>query len=127
MISGLTSFRGGSATSSTAFPIVNEICDFVSHSIKTHRFDEQTFALDTIHETIARGSSEFLSSQHTVDFFRSIMWKTDLMDKRGYERWESAGRPNLRANAQQKAQQILSSWPDKQLPREFIEAVRNLK
>jgi trimethylamine:corrinoid methyltransferase-like protein len=127
LISGLTSFRSGSASSPTTFPIVNEVYDFVSHSIKTHRFDEQTFALDTIHETIARGSSEFLSSQHTVDCFRSIMWKTDLMDKRGYEPWEAAGRPNLRANAQQKAQQILSSVADKQVPREFIEAVKSLK
>jgi trimethylamine:corrinoid methyltransferase-like protein len=55
------------------------------------------------------------------------MWKTDLMDKRGYERWEAAGQPNLRANAHQKAQQILSSMADKQVPREFVEAVKSLK
>lgn len=127
MISGLTSFRGGSATSAVMFPIVNEVYDFVNRSFQAHQFDQKTFALDTIHETIARGSSEFLSSRHTVEFFRSIMWKTELMDKRGYERWEAAGRPNLKANAHQKAQQILSSVADKQLPREFIDAVKSLK
>lgn len=83
----------------------NRMCDFgnilvnkeISEAIlrikRGFEVNENTLALDVIKEVGPRGS--FMSTQHTLDNYKSVAWDPDLSERGSYEDWEEEGEKTL--------------------------------
>jgi len=88
------------------------ICDEIISWLKTFmqglEINEETLALDVIHEHALSG--DFLGSEHTVRHVRED-WQPRLVDRHNYEQWMASGGMSMRERARAKIDEILSAEP----------------
>jgi trimethylamine--corrinoid protein Co-methyltransferase len=93
--------------------ICDEIIAYTRHFLKEVDVDEDSLALDVIHEIGVDG--DFISSKHTALHYRKD-WYPKLFERRSYEGWKKAGGKTLRQRAQEKALHILENHQPQLLP-----------
>jgi trimethylamine--corrinoid protein Co-methyltransferase len=72
--------------------------------------DSDTLAFDVI-SRVAHGGN-FLLQEHTVERCRTEFWQPVVCDRRGWEPWVEAGRPDAVAHARQRWGKLLSQHED---------------
>lgn len=84
----------------------NEFLDMVLKVVNGIQVTEENIAYDVIKEVGPAG--EFITHEHTFTHFNK-MSKTDLMDRRSREQWESSGSPDIVEKAYEKSLDILKN------------------
>jgi len=98
--------EGGMCNSIEQIVICDELISYTKHFMKPLEINEDTLALDLIHETGPDGN--YLSSDHTRSHYRQD-WYPKLFDRRNFEEWQRAGSKTLRQRAREKALKILET------------------
>jgi trimethylamine--corrinoid protein Co-methyltransferase len=103
------------------------ICDEIISWLKSYmqglEINEETLALDVIHEHALRG--DFLGTEHTVRHVREG-WQPRLVDRRNYDQWMANGGSSMRERARVKIDEILDAEPQQILPPEIERRIKGI-
>jgi trimethylamine--corrinoid protein Co-methyltransferase len=83
-----------------------EMLSVLERYLRGLTLDNETLALDLIHEIGPRGT--FVTAEHTLRFFRHELLSPSLVRHGPREAWEAAGSPNMRTRAREEARRILA-------------------
>ena len=83
----------------------NDIAGMVKHVVQGVPVNDTTLALDRIARV--QPAAGFLADDHTLDNWKWAQWKPDIIDRNRYERWESLGRKEMFARANERARTLL--------------------
>ncbi len=103
--------------------ICDEIIAYTRHFMKEVEVNEETLALDVIHQIGPDG--DFISSKHTSKHFRED-WYPKLFERRNYDGWKKAGGKTMRQRAQEKALEILEQHKPEPLPLDVQNALSQI-
>lgn len=93
--------------------LCNEIIGWIKRYLSDLEINEDTLALDLIHEVGPDGN--FLQAKHTLKHVRDD-WMPTLFDRYDYQQWAENGQTQLRERAQRLIKEILASRPSPSLP-----------
>lgn len=105
--------EGGMCNSIEQIVICDELISYTKHFMRGLEINDETLALDLIHETGPDGN--YLSSDHTLKNYKND-WYPKLFDRRNYDDWKNRGSKTLRQRAQEKALKILETHKPEPLP-----------
>ncbi len=105
--------EGGMCNSIEQVVICDELINYTKHFMRPLEINEDTLALDLIHEVGPDGN--YLSTDHTRNHYRED-WYPKLFDRRNFEEWQKAGSKTLRQRAREKALKILETHKPEPLP-----------
>jgi trimethylamine--corrinoid protein Co-methyltransferase len=105
--------EGGMCNSIEQIVICDELINYTKQFMKGIEINDDTLALDLIHETGPDGN--YLSSEHTLKHYKED-WYPKLFDRRNYDDWKARGEKTLRQRAQEKALKILETHKPEPLP-----------
>ncbi|MBM3211307.1 trimethylamine methyltransferase, partial [Candidatus Poribacteria bacterium] len=80
--------------------ICDEIISFARRLMNGIKLDSESMALDVIHDVGPGGS--YIETNHTLDHFHEV-WYPKLFDRRTYNSWSDAGKPNVTDKAKEVA------------------------
>jgi len=92
----------------------DEIIGMVGRIMRGVQINEETLALSTIAKVGPGGT--FIAERHTVKHFRQEFWFPGLLDRRGYQEWETEGSMTMGQRTKRKVLDILKEHSSKQLP-----------
>jgi trimethylamine--corrinoid protein Co-methyltransferase len=84
----------------------NDCMEFIRHSLRELKVDQESLAFDLIKETGPGGS--YLGAQHTFKHFKKELWHSDLFDHDNWENWEGKGSKTIRDKALEKTYDLLA-------------------
>jgi trimethylamine--corrinoid protein Co-methyltransferase len=90
------------------------VLSLVKRCLQGIAVDEATLALDLI-QTIGPGGA-YLTTSHTLDYFREELLIPDLVSRGSRVAWEAAGAPDMRARARERVHDILDTHQPASLP-----------
>ena len=96
----------------------DEILSIIQRYLRGIAVDDETLALDLIHETGAGGG--FIDTDHTLNHFRDELLVPDLVRYQSRDAWEAAGRPDMVTRAREKARRILAEHTPRPLPGDVV-------
>lgn len=103
------------------------ICDEIISWLRTYlqglEINEETLALDLIHEHALKG--DFLGTEHTVRHVREG-WQSNLVDRHNYDQWVQRGAASMRDRAGTLIDEILGSEPESILPLEIKGKIQDI-
>lgn len=103
--------------------ICDEIISWLKAFMQGLEINEETLALDVIHEHALSG--DFLGTEHTVRHVREG-WKPRLVDRQNYEGWKESGGTSMRERARAKIDEILGAEPERILPPQIEQKIKNI-
>lgn len=109
MIHDLGYMESGLMGSLELVVIEDEIVSWIKACTKGLEINEETLALDLIHQHALSG--DFLGTDHTLRFVRQIEWEPRLVDRHIYEQWMESGGTSMRERARAKIEEILGAEP----------------
>ena len=101
--------------------ICDEIISWLKASMRGLEINEETLALDVIHEHALNG--DFLGAEHTRRHVRED-WQPRLVDRHNYEQWMASGGTSMRERARAKIDEILSAEPRRILPHDVEQKIK---
>jgi len=101
--------------------ICDEIISWLKASMRGLEINEETLALDVIHEHALNG--DFLGAEHTRRHVRED-WQPRLVDRHNYEQWMASGGTSMRERARAKIDEILSAEPRRILPPDVEQKIK---
>lgn len=113
MIHDVGYLESGKCNSFEQIVICDEIINYIKRFMQGLEVNEETLALDLIHEVGHKG--EFLSAEHTLRHFRED-WYPRLFDRNTFEGWQLDGGKDLRQKARERVDQILVEHQPEPLP-----------
>jgi len=124
MISGAGILEMGITHSFAQLVMDCEFVRMVRHVVEGIPVNDETLAVDVIHETGAFG--DFLTHDHTLSHMRSSQIHSELIDRRMREDWEKTGGNHIYQRAQEKARHILETHKPDPLPAGVRETLRSM-
>lgn len=115
LIGGLIDFA--KAANYEQVVIDNEIAGYVKRILEGIEVNDDKLAIDVIRE-VAHGGN-YLSHPHTLKYFKSEQYFTELFDRTSRGTWESNGSKDIREVAKEKAREILSKHEALPLPEDI--------
>lgn len=109
MVWGIGQLESEVSLSPAQAVIDNEIAGVAAHYVRGFEVNDETLALDLVRAVGAGGS--FLSSDHTLEHFREVIYAPSILCRLRREHWQAQGMNDLLAVAREKAQQILARPP----------------
>ena len=103
--------------------ICDEIISWLKASMQGLEINEETLALDVIHEHALNG--DFLCTEHTRRHVREY-WKPRLADRRNHEQWMADGGLSMRERAKAKIEEIPATEPQQILPSDVEKQLRTM-
>jgi len=103
--------------------ICDEIISWLKAYMKGLEINEETLALDVIHEHALSG--DFLGTEHTVRHVREG-WQPRLVDRNNYDQWVNKGGTSMGARAVEKIEEILGQEPQRILPLEVEKMINDI-
>ncbi len=103
--------------------ICDEIISWLKAFMQGLEINEETLALDVIHEHALSG--DFLGAEHTLRHVREG-WHPRLVDRQNYEGWMASGGTSMRERARTKIGEILGPEPEHNLPLEVEQKIRDI-
>ena len=103
--------------------ICDEIISWLKAFMKGLEINEETLALDVIHEHALSG--DFLGTEHTVRHVREG-WQPRLVDRNNYEQWMASGGMSMRERARVKIDEILNAEPRQILTPDIEKRIRTI-
>ena len=106
-LSGIGEMAAGVTGSLAQLVVDNSIAGSIRRAVKGFEVNPDSLAVDVIHE-VMEGERNFLTQLHTVNYLRAgEIYLDKLAEKRTYQEWLSAGKPDLAEKAHAKAEEIL--------------------
>ncbi|MEM2145276.1 MAG: trimethylamine methyltransferase family protein [Candidatus Jordarchaeaceae archaeon] len=105
--------EAGVTYSAEMLVLCNEIISWIKSFKKGALVDEETLALDLIHELGFKG--DFLTTEHTLRHYRE-QWEANLFDRKNYEKWKEFGAKDCNTKIREKIEKILSEYRSRELP-----------
>jgi len=103
--------------------ICDEIISWLKAFMQGLEINEETLALDVIHEHALSG--DFLGAEHTVRHVREG-WGPRLVDRHNYDQWVQKGATSMGDRAEAKIDEILSAEPERILPLEIEQEIKEI-
>jgi trimethylamine--corrinoid protein Co-methyltransferase len=103
--------------------ICDEIISWLKAFMQGLEINEETLALDVIHEHALSG--DFLGAEHTVRHVREG-WGPRLVDRHNYDQWVQKGATSMGDRAGAKIDEILSAEPERILPLEIEQEIKEI-
>ena len=103
--------------------ICDEVISWLKASMQGLEINEETLALDVIHEHALSG--DFLGAEHTLRHVRED-WQPRLIDRHNYEQWMAGGGTSMRERARAKIDEILGAEPRHILPPDIEKRIRTI-
>ena len=103
----------------------NEAIGMTKRFIEGIRVTQDTVARHVI-EAVGPGG-HFLTQQHTVDHFRSELWRSNLLTRMPYEKWKKEGGKDMSQRIQEKLNEILSTHKVPPLPEKTLSVLDKIK
>jgi len=103
--------------------ICDEIISWLTAFTTGLEINEETLALDVIHEHALSG--DFLGTEHTVRHVREG-WQPRLVDRHNYDQWADKGATSMGDRARAKIDEILNSEPERILPLEVEQQIKDI-
>ncbi|MBN1316654.1 MAG: trimethylamine methyltransferase family protein [Anaerolineales bacterium] len=113
MMSGAGLMHGARIFSYEQLLMDCELYDMLQPVVQGFQVNEETLALDTIHETGPQNN--FLMSGHTLAHMRDG-WQPSLIEHLSWEDWMDKGQPTPNSRAREKAKQLLATHEPEPLP-----------
>ncbi len=104
--------------------IDDEINGMVMRAVEGIRVDDESLAYDVIRSVGPGG--HFTAHPHTVDHMRREFYFPQLSDRELRENWESAGAPDARQRARERALAILQDHKPEPLPDPVVQQIYSL-
>ena len=95
----------------------DEITGMVKQIMRGIHVDDDALALDTI-DSIGPGG-HFLTSAHTLQYFKQAMWQSTIMNRQAFDSWTREGSKKTRQLIKEKLNTILASHQPKPLPEDI--------
>jgi len=105
--------EAGLTTSPEMMVFTAEMIDMISHLMAGMTIDEESLALEVIHQVGQQG--DFLSTDHTMNHFRDF-WQPSLYNRKRMEDWIADGSPRLGERLQEKTLSLLEEHQPEPLP-----------
>ena len=121
MIHDMGYMESGLTGSLELLVIEDETVSWIKASMKGLEINEETLALDVIHEHAL--SAGFLETEHTLRHVRDD-WQPRLIDRHNYEQWMASGGTSMRERAGARIEEILAEEPRHILPADVEEKIR---
>jgi trimethylamine--corrinoid protein Co-methyltransferase len=96
----------------------NEIIGWLRQYLRKLEINEETLALDLIHEIGPDGN--FLEAKHTVKHVRED-WRPTLLDRLDYHRWADQGGRTVQERANEKVKEIIKEHHAEPLPADVVQ------
>jgi trimethylamine--corrinoid protein Co-methyltransferase len=103
--------------------ICDEIISWLKAFMQGLEINEETLALDVIHEHALSGG--FLGTEHTLRHVREG-WQPRLVDRQNYDGWRESGATSMRERARAKIGEILGPEPKHILPLEIEQKIKDI-
>jgi trimethylamine--corrinoid protein Co-methyltransferase len=103
--------------------ICDEIISWLKAFMQGLEINEETLALDVIHEHALSG--DFLGAEHTLRHVREG-WGPRLVDRQNYDKWLESGATSMRERARAKIDEILGLDPERILPLEIEQKIKDI-
>jgi len=114
LIYGLGMLEMGMTLSWAQLVMDNEIAGMVKHVVQGIPVNDETLAVDVIHEVGAFG--DFISHEHTRKHMRMLQSQPKLIDRRRRDFWQQLGGTDLAERAREEAKYILKTHKPDPLP-----------
>lgn len=115
-------YMGQGLVGSPAALVMNaEIISYVRRVIRGFNIDPEHIAMDVIREAGPQGA--FISSGHTMKFFKQEHWQPRLCNRTGPDLWKKMGSKTWGDNAKEAAIDILNSHKPVPLAKEIQETI----
>jgi len=88
--------------------MMDEVIGMVKRILRGIQVTPETLALEVIGRVGPGG--HYLEDEHTFKHFKEEFWRTELIDRRRFESWETGGRKTLGERVQEKLNQILDTY-----------------
>ena len=102
----------------------NEIAGMVKHVVQGIPVNDETLAVDVIHEVGAFG--DFISHEHTRKHMRALQSQPKLIDRRRRDFWQQLGGTDLAERAREEAKYILKTHKPDPLPPGVSSTLRSI-
>lgn len=103
----------------------NEAIGMTKRFIAGIRVTQETIARHVI-EAVGPGG-HFLAERHTLDHFRSELWRSKLLTRQPYETWEREGSKDIAQRIQERLKEILDTHEVPPLPDKTLAALDKIK
>jgi trimethylamine--corrinoid protein Co-methyltransferase len=100
----------------------NELIGWLRQYLRKLEINEDTLALDLIHEVGPDGN--FLEAEHTLKHVRED-WRPSLLDRLDYYRWADQGSRTVKQRANEKVKEILENHRTDPLPEDVIQKLND--
>ncbi len=104
--------------------ISNEICSFINRILQGIEVNPDTLAVDVIREIGPGG--EYLTHDHTMEYFKSEQWDAKLGNRMTRDHWEEKGAMDIRARAREQYKKILATHQPKPLEPEVQKKLQDI-
>jgi trimethylamine--corrinoid protein Co-methyltransferase len=121
LIHDLGYLESGLCGSLAQLAICDEIVGWLDHLIRPLEINDETLALDLIHEQGPEG--HYIETDHTMAHFREL-WYPDLFERADYGEWQAQGSKSLGARAVERVEEILAKHEPTPLPEDAAREVR---
>ena len=121
---GLGMFETGVIMDYGQLVIDNEFAGMIKHMLKGIPVNDETLALDVIHEVGAFG--EFMSHDHTLKHMHAAQTHPKIIDRRTRGDWEADGAENMYDKSWEKARQILETHHPEPLPEDVQKTIQSI-
>jgi len=101
----------------------DEVIGWVRRYLRRLEINEETLALDLIHEMGPDGN--FIEARHTLRHVRED-WAPTLMDRNNYSRWSDQGATTLQQRANRRVRDILENHKAEPLPAAVVEQLQEI-
>jgi trimethylamine--corrinoid protein Co-methyltransferase len=115
--------ESGRTTSPEMIILCDEIISMLRKFMNGINFDENSFAMDAIHEVGPDGN--FLASHHTVDNFRNL-WRPSFFSRLGGEAWSRSGSKRTSESLREKTLDIIDNHQSETLQDNVIEEIHHI-
>lgn len=107
----------GQLGSLTMLTVCNEIIGLAKRYTDGVEIDDARIGLEYIDEVGPGGN--FLTSEHTMEYFRSEFYMPKLSERRAYEAWENDGALTMEQRAERKVQNLLKFYKPQPISQEL--------
>lgn len=124
MIYGVGMLETGLTLDYGQFVMDNEFAEMIKYVLKGIPVNDETLALDVIHEIGSFG--DFVGHEHTYERMRSEQTHPKLIDRQVREVWEASGSSDIHERAWAEASHILDTHQPDPLPDQVLATIRSI-
>ncbi|MCX6034526.1 MAG: trimethylamine methyltransferase family protein [Chloroflexi bacterium] len=100
----------------------NEIIGMVKRILRGVTVDPDHLALDVI-DRVGPGGN-YLSEEHTLEYFRTEFWMPELLDRSNWDTWEANGSKPLRQRAHERVLELIETFEPEPIPADIEQKLK---